>query len=97
MKLTSVAVEKWRIVAAFFAATVSFLLLTLAAFIGSSWIGFKLFFVERSDDDFFRGAVFVLLYGLLGLAVFIYPIFAGSRCVFNKIKSAPPVKGVSIN
>ncbi len=39
MKLTSVAVEKWRIVAAFFAATVSFLLLTLAAFIGSDLPG----------------------------------------------------------
>lgn len=86
MKLTSIAIEKWRIVAAFFAAGASFLLSTLAAFIGSSWIGFKLFFIERSDDDFFRVAVFVLLYGLLGLAVFSYPIFAGSKRVFKKIK-----------
>jgi ABC-type polysaccharide transport system permease subunit len=63
------------------------LLLVLAAFIGSSWVGFKLFFIERPDDDFFRVAIFVLLYGLLGLVVFIFPIYVGSRCVFNKIKS----------
>lgn len=78
-------VEKWRIVVALLAVVMSFLLLALAAFIGTSWIGFKLFFVERPENDFFDVLVSILFYGLFGLVVFIYPIFVGLRLVFKKI------------
>jgi hypothetical protein len=61
------------------------LLLTLATFIGTSWAGSKLFFVERAENDFFDVLVSVVFYGLLGLVVFIYPIFVSSRLVFKKI------------
>ena len=79
------AIEKWRIAAALLAAVICFLLLTLVAFVATAVLGFDLFFVERPEDNFFDVLGSLELYGLVGLVIFIYPIFVGSRLVFKKI------------